>query len=123
MASEQDIDFIAQALSDPRRVQILDLLAAERCGECCSPENPEAPTSLCACDLGPALGDMAPSKLAYHLRQLRQAGLIEEQQRGKWVYYTLHRKKFEELARAISDRWGGSAGACRPAAAKSARWR
>jgi ArsR family transcriptional regulator, arsenate/arsenite/antimonite-responsive transcriptional repressor len=101
-----DIDAIAQALSDPRRAQILDLLAQERCGECCSPENPDAPTALCACDLAPSLGDIAPSKLAYHLKQLRQAGLIDEQQRGKWVYYTLRRAALEGYARAVSERWG-----------------
>ncbi len=106
MPPSTDIDAIAQALSDPRRAQILDLLAQERSGECCSPQNPDAPTALCACDLAPALGDIAPSKLAYHLKQLRQAGLIDEQQRGKWVYYTLRREALEEYARAVSERWG-----------------
>lgn len=106
MAPSPDIDAIAHALSDPRRAQILDLLAQERCGECCSPENPDVPTALCACDLAPALGNIAPSKLAYHLKQLRQAGLIDEQQRGKWVYYTLRRAALEEYARAVSERWG-----------------
>ncbi len=107
MAQEPDIDVVAQALSDPRRVQILDLLATARRESCCSPENPDAPSSLCACDLAPALGDIPASKLGYHLKQLRRAGLVLEQQRGKWVYYTLNRGALERFARAVAGRWTG----------------
>lgn len=109
MGQTTGIDLVAQALSDPRRVQILDLLAEQRHGGCCSPENPDAPGALCACDLAPALGDIPSSKLAYHLKQLRQAGLVEEQQRGKWVYYTLRYAALEAFAEAVTRRWGARA--------------
>ncbi len=109
------IDVVAQALSDPRRVQILDQLATARRDACCSPENPDAPASLCACDIAPALGDIPASKLGYHLKQLRQAGLVVEQQRGKWVYYTLNHAALEEFARAVAERWTGDARARRTA--------
>ncbi len=123
MAGRDDIDRISQALSDPRRVQILDLLAAERGDASCSPENPDAPAALCACDLRPALDDIAPSKLAYHLKQLREAGLVGEQQRGKWVYYTLNHAALDAYAEAIGSRWGGHGRARGAAAALKARRR
>ncbi len=120
MARSADIDVIAQALSDPRRVQILDLLAAPRRDACCSPDNPDAPASLCACDIAPALGDIPASKLGYHLKQLRQAGLVVEQQRGKWVYYTLNHEALEQFARAVAERWTRDGGARRAAPARRA---
>jgi DNA-binding transcriptional ArsR family regulator len=42
---------IAAALGDPLRLQILELLAAGRSKACCSPENPDAPVGVCACDI------------------------------------------------------------------------
>ncbi len=123
MARGPDIDLVAQALSDPRRQQILDLLAAERRDACCSPENPDAPAALCACDLSPALGDLAPSKLGYHLKQLRQAGLVAEQQRGKWVYYTLNHAVLERFVEAVSARWSAPARARRVAPRRPAQRR
>ncbi len=123
MTRQDDIDRISQALSDPRRVRILDLLASPHRDACCSPENPDAPSALCACDLRPALDDIAPSKLAYHLKQLREAGLVDEQQRGKWVYYTLNHAALEAYGQAVSTRWGEPTRARRAAPAAAGRHR
>lgn len=101
-----DLDRIAHALGDPLRQRILDLLAAGRCQDCCSPDNPEVPQGVCACDLGPQLGDMAPSKLAYHLKILRESGLLREQARGKWVYYSINADTLDAFASDVIRRWG-----------------
>jgi ArsR family transcriptional regulator len=61
------------ALSDPIRLRILDLL--------CSGQS-------CVCDLQDAVG-VAPNLLSYHLRVLREAGLVETSRRGRWVDYDL----------------------------------
>ncbi len=98
---------VAAALGDPTRLRILDLLVAGRAEACCSPTNPAAPAAVCACDLAPALGGMAPSKLAYHLRRLREAGLVTEQRRGKWVYYAIDRKTVAAFTRSVTSRWPG----------------
>ncbi len=61
------------ALSDPIRLHILDLLdAVERC----------------VCDLQEQI-DAAPNLLSYHLRVLRDVGLVESSRRGRWVDYRL----------------------------------
>jgi ArsR family transcriptional regulator len=98
---------VAAALGDPTRLRILDLLVTGRAEACCSPANPAAPAAVCACDLAPALGGMAPSKLAYHMRRLREAGLVSEQKRGKWVYYAIDRKAMADFARSVTSRWSG----------------
>ncbi|HEY3315075.1 MAG TPA: hypothetical protein VGL40_07325 [Bacillota bacterium] len=58
---------LAHALSDPLRLKVLDLVAAGRAQGCCSPDNPEMPDGVCACDVEDKLR-LAPSKLAYHIK-------------------------------------------------------
>ena len=96
---------IAHALSDPLRVQILDLLAAGRNDPCYSPDIPELPTAMCALDLQHRLGDIGPSKLSYHMRELRDAGLVREHKQGKWVYYLLDRALLVQFLEQISQRF------------------
>jgi ArsR family transcriptional regulator len=102
-----DLAAVAAAIGDPLRVRIIDLLAAGRHEPCCSPENSELPGAVCACDLAPALGGLSPSKLAYHLGRLRAAGLVHEQRRGKWVYYSVNQAAIADLAGALTLRWSG----------------
>jgi ArsR family transcriptional regulator len=106
----ENVAEVAAALGDPLRLRILDLLAAGRADACCSPANPAAPVAVCACDLAPALGGMAPSKLAYHMGRLRAAGLVSEQRRGKWVYYSINTKAVAAFARSVTSRWSGRSG-------------
>lgn len=44
---------------------------------------------LCVCDLVQALGLSQP-KISRHLAELRKCGLVLDERRAKWVYYTLH---------------------------------
>jgi ArsR family transcriptional regulator len=61
------------ALSDETRLGIVDLL---REGE------------RCVCDLMEGL-DAAQSRLSFHLKVLRDAGLVHDRSAGRWTYYTL----------------------------------
>lgn len=49
------------------------------------------------CELSPALG-MAPNLLSYHLRVLREAGLVEGTRRGRRVEYRVRSVALRELA-------------------------
>jgi DNA-binding transcriptional ArsR family regulator/glycerol uptake facilitator-like aquaporin len=73
------------ALSDPIRLSVLDQLGREQ---------------RCVCDLQEALG-IAPNLLSYHLRILRQAGLVESTRRGRWVDYRLSADAAALLTRAL----------------------
>ena len=61
------------ALSDPIRLSILQLL---RGGE------------RCVCDLQDDL-ETAQSKLSFHLKVLKDAGLVSDRREGRWSYYTI----------------------------------
>jgi ArsR family transcriptional regulator, arsenate/arsenite/antimonite-responsive transcriptional repressor len=98
------MDRVALALSDPIRLQVLDLLAAGRDEACCSPDNPETPNAICACDILPTL-DLAPSKLSYHMKELREAGLVSENKRGRWIYYSLNCAALTEYLQAVEARF------------------
>ncbi|MCA9762749.1 MAG: helix-turn-helix transcriptional regulator [Gemmatimonadetes bacterium] len=64
----------ARATADPTRAAVLELL---RFGE------------RCVCDLQSDL-DIAQSRLSFHLRVLREAGLVVDRKEGRWSYYALN---------------------------------
>lgn len=73
------------ALSDETRIRILARL---RDGE------------RCVCDLTEAL-DAAQSRLSFHLKTLKDAGLVTDRREGRWSYYAIAPEAREELARAL----------------------
>lgn len=75
------------ALSDETRLQLLELL---REGE------------QCVCDLTDAL-DAAQSRLSFHLKTLKDAGLVTDRKQGRWVYYALNLEAFDGAAEFLSD--------------------
>jgi len=75
-----------QALSDRTRVRILELL---RDGE------------KCVCELIPALG-VRQSLLSFHLKTLKNAGLVTDRKEGRWVHYSIDWNGLDELQKLIS---------------------
>ncbi|MEU6424919.1 metalloregulator ArsR/SmtB family transcription factor [Microbispora sp. NPDC046973] len=65
-----------KAVADPVRLRLLSLIASHEDGE------------TCVCDLTAAF-DLTPPTISHHLKVLRQAGLIESERRGTWVYYRI----------------------------------
>ena len=96
---------LGQALSDPIRVRMLGLMAAaasEGRG-CCGLPDLGAPVDageenvgVCVCEFEDYFG-MGQSKVSYHVRKLKEAGLIREEKRGKWSFYSLDRVAIQEL--------------------------
>lgn len=74
------------ALSDEARLAVLELLGD---GE------------HCVCELTSAL-DVAQSRLSFHLKVLKDAGLITDRREGRWVYYTLARETFDEALESLT---------------------
>lgn len=70
------------ALSDETRLEIVRRLAQ---GE------------RCVCELTGAL-DAAQSRLSFHLKTLKEAGLVSDRRAGRWVYYSLVPQALEEIA-------------------------
>jgi ArsR family transcriptional regulator, arsenate/arsenite/antimonite-responsive transcriptional repressor len=75
------------ALSDETR---LCLLAMLRDGE------------RCVCDLSGALGS-GQSRLSFHLKTLKDAGLVQDRKEGRWSYYSLVPDTLEGLDQAVAS--------------------
>ena len=50
----------------------------------------------CVCDLTADLG-LAQSKLSFHLKVLKEAGLLADRQEDRWIYYSLRSEAIEQL--------------------------
>ena len=81
------------ALADPARLAILERLGTG---------------TRCVCELRDDLG-LAPNLLSYHLRILREAGLVEGERRGRRVEYRMRDEGFRELGRDVERLAEGSA--------------
>jgi ArsR family transcriptional regulator len=74
------------ALSDETRLEIIELL---RQGE------------RCVCELTDTL-DAAQSRLSFHLRVLKDAGIVRDRKDGRWVHYELDPEAFEEVETLVA---------------------
>jgi ArsR family transcriptional regulator len=75
------------ALSDQTRLSILQRL---RFGE------------RCVCDLTDAL-EAAQSRLSFHLKVLKDAGLVTDRREGRWMYYTLNADALAEAGEFVES--------------------
>ena len=101
---------LGSALSDPIRVRMLKLLVAatvEGRG-CCNLPNLGVPADaeekgigVCVCEFEQYFG-MGQSKVSYHLRKLKGAGLVREEKRGKWSFYSLDREAATQLLNELA---------------------
>jgi ArsR family transcriptional regulator len=82
---------LGRALSDPIRVRMLSMMSEGR--SCCDFSDSGAPAEegeegICVCEFEEAFS-MGQSKVSYHVRKLKDAGLVREERRGKWTFYSL----------------------------------
>ena len=82
-----DVAKVFQALSDETRLLILEQL---KDGE------------QCVCELTDAF-KTGQSRLSFHLRVLKEAGLVLDRPEGRWVYYSLNPDALEALQEAVNS--------------------
>jgi ArsR family transcriptional regulator len=90
---------LLRAMADPLRLQVIEALGG---GE------------RCVCDLTGELG-LAQSKLSFHLKVLREAGLIQAREQGRWIYYRLRSEALQDLQHwlaGLADRCDQPARGC-----------
>ena len=56
----------------------------------------------CVCELTDVL-DAAQSRLSFHLKVLKDAGLVHDRREGRWIHYHLNRDAFDELVSLVAD--------------------
>lgn len=84
----QQLARMFKALSDPTRVRLLSMIAAQPNGE------------ACVCDLTEPVGLSQPT-VSHHMKQLVDAGLVTREQRGRWAYYTVVNEALVMLSSAL----------------------
>jgi ArsR family transcriptional regulator len=94
LGQEEGLDRLARffhALSDETRLRIVaKLLSGEQC----------------VCNLTDAL-DAGQSRLSFHLKTLKQAGLVTDRRDGRWIHYSLNHEALSEigsLLRALAEK-------------------
>ena len=110
------------ALSDPIRVRMLTMMAEGR--GCCDLPDLGVPAEdedkgICVCEFEDYFG-MGQSKVSYHMKKLKGAGLVREERRGKWSFYSLDREAAGKLLgeaayhllSAPEKQSGGGGGCC-----------
>jgi len=78
-----------RVLGDPARLRLLSLIASM--DEACA-----------ACDLVEPIGVSQPT-ISHHLKVLFEAGLVEREKRGRWVYYRAVPERLTVLSNALSE--------------------
>ena len=80
---------VFKALADPVRLRLVSLIGAHQGGE------------VCVCELTTAFALTQPT-ISHHLKVLREAGIIDCERRGTWVYYWLVPAALERMAALLS---------------------
>ena len=75
------------ALSDPLRLQVIDLLREKE---------------LCVCELCDRLC-VSQSKLSFHLKTLKESALVRSRQDKRWIYYSLNLPQFVILEQYLAE--------------------
>ncbi len=81
-----------QLLAHPVRLQLLDVLARNE-------------GRVCVCDLEAAVPVKQPT-VSHHLRILREAGLVEAEKSGQWMFYRVRREALESLRERLDSQLG-----------------
>lgn len=79
---------VLAALADPVRLRMVSMMLA-------APEG-----TACGCDMEDPLGLSQPT-ISHHLKVLREAGVIEGEKRGRWVYYRVVPDRLYEIAESL----------------------
>jgi len=89
---KEDADELAlgfKAIADPGRLQLLNFIAAQPSGE------------ACVCHLTEPL-DVKQPTVSHHLKVLYEAGLLDRERRGTWVYYRIVAERLTALREALT---------------------
>lgn len=78
-----------RVLGEPARLQLLSLIAARPSGE------------ACVCELTEPL-ELSQPTVSHHLKVMYEAGLLQKERRGNWMYYKIVPARIEALRNALS---------------------
>jgi ArsR family transcriptional regulator, arsenate/arsenite/antimonite-responsive transcriptional repressor len=88
MEQAEQVAPLLKALADPVRLRLLSLVASHGGGE------------ACICDLNEAF-ELSQPTISHHMKVLHEAGLVDRDKRGVWVYYRVRPQALASLAALI----------------------
>ena len=88
MEQAEQVAPLLKALADPVRLRLMSLVASRPGGE------------ACVCDLNEAF-DLSQPTISHHLKVLHEAGLVDRDKRGVWVYYRVRPQALASLGALI----------------------
>jgi ArsR family transcriptional regulator, arsenate/arsenite/antimonite-responsive transcriptional repressor len=88
MEQAEQVAPLLKALADPVRLRLMSLVASHEGGE------------ACVCDLNEAF-DLSQPTISHHMKVLHEAGLVDRDKRGVWVYYRARPQALAALAALI----------------------
>jgi ArsR family transcriptional regulator len=89
-AQAEHVAPLLKALAEPVRLRLMSLVASHPGGE------------ACVCDLNDAF-DLSQPTISHHLKVLHEAGLLDRDKRGVWVYYRVRTEALASLGALIGD--------------------
>lgn len=90
-AQAADLARMFKALGDPVRLRILSRITSAPAGE------------ICVCDITGDAFEVSGPTVSHHLKVLREAGLIDCERRGTWVYYRPLPERIRQLAAVLQS--------------------
>lgn len=94
----EKLSLIFKALSDPNRLRILSML--NQAG-CCTIATSSKDKGMCACDIESQL-DLSQPTISHHMRILREAGLVDGEKVGQWMWYRRKDDLLQQVSKALS---------------------
>jgi ArsR family transcriptional regulator len=79
---------LLKALSDPVRLRLMSIIAAV--------------DETCVCELTTPF-DVSQPTISHHLKVLREAGLVDSERRGTWVWYRARREALDAVGGLFTD--------------------
>jgi ArsR family transcriptional regulator len=92
--TDKEFELIAKALADPRRMQVLEVIAGER---------------ACACTKLREEFPVSKATISHHIKELVRAGLVESHREGQYLRCEVRREVLEAYAAELLRRAGGKA--------------
>ncbi len=91
-----DLVMKLKALADPTRLAILEFLMEPAQGCCVNDDG------VCACDVENLLGMSQPT-VSHHMKILQQAGLVNAEKRGRWMFYEINPAGIDSVVQKVSS--------------------